>query len=226
VNTTNIDPTVLQILNNVDAFYNTSWQHLIWYTSALIGVVGLLVPFLSQWFQRRSFDTEKTALRNELKSQLQMEVTGLKPSLEAIIKEQAALELKKLEDKINQTEKTLQEQIAFAMGGVFYLQGSTDLRAGLHTAAAVSFVRCAREELRSNHEAALQKALNRLQDECLNKMTTHDFEAAQPYFDFDKEIPELLDLLEKSNKRGQFTNYIQSIKAALSNAKKRPSPTQ
>jgi len=51
------DPFIL--LQQVDAFYQTSWNHLILYTGGAIAIVGVVMPILIQLYQSRVMRMEK-----------------------------------------------------------------------------------------------------------------------------------------------------------------------
>ena len=65
-----MDPNVQAILASVQAFYSTAWSQLVVYTTALLALVGILVPVLSQWYQRKSAAVDKKELEGLLRDQV------------------------------------------------------------------------------------------------------------------------------------------------------------
>lgn len=96
MNPTNIDPNVVLILDKVHGFYRDAWQQLIWFAGALLGILGILVPILNQWYQRHSFQTEKESLRSDLVKELQSISATAREELANETAEQFASESKKL----------------------------------------------------------------------------------------------------------------------------------
>jgi len=43
----------LSLLNKVDSFYNNAWLKLMVFVTFLLTFVGIVIPFLVQWVQRR-----------------------------------------------------------------------------------------------------------------------------------------------------------------------------
>ena len=46
----------IDLVNKVDSFYNSAWDKLIIVGSLAFGIVGIVVPFIIQWYQKRTLE--------------------------------------------------------------------------------------------------------------------------------------------------------------------------
>lgn len=67
----------LDILNKTNEFYNSAWDKLVLIVTIAISIVGVLVPFLIQWWQKERFSTLRGDTIAEAKSLIQEEVSKL-----------------------------------------------------------------------------------------------------------------------------------------------------
>lgn len=61
-------PDAFELLKQVDAFYNTAWQHLLIYTTILLAMVGIVIPIIIQIIQRRSQKREEAVLNEKIET--------------------------------------------------------------------------------------------------------------------------------------------------------------
>ena len=64
-------PDPLDVLNKVDAFYNSAWNMLIIYTTILLALVGVILPILISWWQNRVLKFREESLKKEFLLELQ-----------------------------------------------------------------------------------------------------------------------------------------------------------
>lgn len=57
----------LDVLNNVNTFYDSSWNKLIWVVGALLAVIGVIIPLVIQYWQNKKVKTSENLLREEIK---------------------------------------------------------------------------------------------------------------------------------------------------------------
>ena len=59
-------PGALDVLTQVDAFYNTAWQHLLIFSTVMLTVLGIVFPIIIQIIQGRSLKREETILNDRI----------------------------------------------------------------------------------------------------------------------------------------------------------------
>ena len=225
MNATNIDPNVLLILDKVNSFYGVSWQHLLWFAGGLITVMGVLVPFLNQWYQRRSFQAEKSALSAELNTELKASSDAIEKKLTKVLQKQLSDESEKISKILKELEQGAEKVSNRSIGATLYVQAKGNLDSQQYGVATSSFLDAALLLLKGDDEYNLQKALKQLSEECFPKMTKQDIEAAHPYVDFSAVVSGLTKDLEKHNENGRYSNQITELRAAFLAAQKRERPS-
>lgn len=58
--------TGLDVLNNVNTFYNSAWGNLIWVVGIILGIGGVVLPILIQLWQKRTLKLNEDELRKEI----------------------------------------------------------------------------------------------------------------------------------------------------------------
>ena len=59
----------LDILEKVDTFYNNAWNKLIIVGSVAITIVGIVVPLIIQWYQKRTLKLSEELLKKSITTQ-------------------------------------------------------------------------------------------------------------------------------------------------------------
>jgi hypothetical protein len=101
------------IINEVNAFYDSAWIKLI----LVITFLGIVVPIIVQYYQRRNFKE----LTEDLKEKFDSKLDNLKENND----ERINLLLKKHKKKITRIEKKNEKSLFELEGTTFYLQGRT-----------------------------------------------------------------------------------------------------
>ena len=47
----------IELINKVDSFYNSAWDKLIIIGTFSFAIIGILVPFIIQWYQKQTLKT-------------------------------------------------------------------------------------------------------------------------------------------------------------------------
>ena len=235
--------TPLEVLEKVDAFYKTSWDHLIIFGSIAALVIGVVVPLLLQFAQFRLFKREEAAVAQAIKAQVEQAKTSLaethkqelaslrqeiSASLDnkvdgalAAVREEHAKELKDVRQRLMKRSERL-------TGGVFHVQGVLILNLGRsqvheqHARAALSLLHAAISEAKAEDEENLVRSLGLLSDECLPNIDKQQLDTT-----YDR-IPVMIGKLEEAltslNKHGRYEAQITSLRLALKAAQSRERP--
>ena len=117
MNTIELNP--IEILEKLDTFYNNAWEKLIIYNTVFLAVIGIIVPFIIQWWQSRNIKLREEVLKKELTDLFEAKT---KEFQESIIK--AADEKFKVE--VEAIEKNLEKIKSGLEGSHFHLQANSE----------------------------------------------------------------------------------------------------
>ncbi len=74
----------LTILGKVNSFYSGAWSQLIIYTSALFALIGIIIPILVQFYQKRVLKLEKESLEQIIKE----ETNDIKKNINTLVSDE------------------------------------------------------------------------------------------------------------------------------------------
>lgn len=225
-----------ELLRQVDAFYNTAWQHLLIYTTILLAMVGIVIPIIIQIIQRRSQKREEAALNEKIEALVDKEKSSLqltmRSDLESYKKELSSL-ISQFDEKIKEASEgvkklqeesqtklrdELQKQINRALGVVFHAQGYFLSKQGDHAWAVESLVDAVEHELTADDHGNLRRALSMMIADCLPNI---DKESLKKMPRTKEKMPRIIEALTKQNARGEYTDVINSLRMAYEEASER-----
>lgn len=222
-------PEILDLIQKVDTFYNTSWNHLLLYSGITITTLGVFLPLLIQWFQTRSIRREEeasitkintlvAAARTELASQLSNEAEIQKIQIAEQLKqfkELLATTSKSLTDdidkKVNQAKTELETQVEATTGNVFHVQGSMLLNEKDYTGAVRSYLIGAMKFAAGHDELNLRRAIAQVIS-TLSSINKSDLSEAS---DIDDKVKKLAGKLNELNENGRYQDSIRDIRSAF-----------
>ena len=235
---TNAVLTSFEILNNVNAFYDTSWNHLLLFSGALAVVIGIIVPLLIQYYQTRLFRIEEdniqrrindktTEVKNSLAEQQSLEFQNMR---ERIKEEHTQLDKKisaSLADlekssaaQMKQLKEETAKQIQQTKGNIYHVQAQVLASKGSFPGAVESMLTALVSEAQSGDERNLQRGITTLTTKYLLKVT-------KTQWDNNPEIKSLGDLLlehlSAMNENERYTEAMDDLKKAFSQASNRKS---
>jgi LPS O-antigen subunit length determinant protein (WzzB/FepE family) len=53
----------IDLINKVDSFYNSAWDKLIIVGSIAFAIIGILVPYVIQWYQKKTLKISEELLK-------------------------------------------------------------------------------------------------------------------------------------------------------------------
>ncbi len=130
------------IITQVNEFYDSAWLKLI----IVISILGILMPFIAQYFQRQNLKELTDFIRNQLNDTYDAKLNELKEYNNNLV----ARSLEKVSNNIVQIEKNssnLQNEIE---ASTYYLQGRTSILSKEHTLAIPSFFKAAYHYLKTD----------------------------------------------------------------------------
>lgn len=197
----------LDIINKIDQLYDTAWNHLIVLVTVLTLFIGVIIPLLIQWAQRRFFKLEAQSIKNELHSHVD---SNIKSKLVKEIEEKFETLDQRLNIKIDESLNRLEGMIFMVLAVSEIASADDYLNAFLHyVGASVSLVK-------AQDEVNIQRSLDAV-DMCLSNILSNDLvveeESATKFTDLIKELKE-------NNKKGKYTNYLAKLRKSFKKVKK------
>ncbi len=200
----------IDILNGVDAFYQSAWDKLLIVGTVSFAVIGILVPFMIQWYQRKTMKISEELLKKELAQQ----TTNSK---EEILKELTAI----LDERIKTFETKMERLNASAEAKVFHVQGTGHLKEGLWGHAIVDYVSAGHSYLACDDFFNLRRIINTINDSCIDKVSLDDLNDLKTSSNLD--LAYFLDEIEKFDEKYVFTDAVRGIRLKISKKSKIPS---
>jgi hypothetical protein len=203
----------LDVVRQVDEFYSSAFDHLLWVLGTLILLLGIAVPVIFYFFQKRQLAFREKMLADELKNQFTDLSSSLrKENSDFMDKEKIALKLE-LED----LEKKVQRKSADLASAIFYTQATSFLEKGVTTTAFALFVKTLTFGVKTENPVNVQNALKFITNFALPKMTKSDFGDMT----FVTEFENAIEAAAKMESKGLLDVDVKEVKKAFAEAKKR-----
>lgn len=193
----------IELINKVDSFYNSAWDKLIVVGSVAFGVIGILVPFVIQWYQKKSLTISEELMKKEMENQ----VFRLKSELLIDIN-------KTLEERIKIFEEKIEKLNASTNAKTFHLQGNGNLKSGEILEALSDYITCAEDYIICEDYSNLQNVLRVILNDCLPKLSLEEIEDLKISHNCNLET--LLDNLTNKEDKGTFSQIIRETRLKLS----------
>jgi hypothetical protein len=213
--------TPLDVLDKVNAFYATSWQHLLVFGGIAGLVLGVGFPLLFQYYQWRLFKLEEANVAQSVKVQVEQARSSLTETLRqdlaaglAAAKDEHAADFQKL-------QKRMEKATAKLTGAVLHVQGAWLASTGRDFAEATrSAVKAAIAYANGEDEGNLVRSLNMLCDTCLQGVTKEQLGEGS-LEDLQSLVKALEELLGPLNKTGRYQEPLKKLRAAMKAAQSR-----
>ena len=195
--------TSLDVLQKVDAFYSNAFMHLLVFISILGAFIGLVVPILWYFLQKR---------------ELRLQEAQLKTHMQAFIEDAKREIIRDIDDRFGagkkefgELEKRLQHNIdkyaGRAMGSVLHLQGNSGMQRKMYVAAVVSYLESTYHYIKAEDMSNLIRVLNTLSNDVLPKLTKEDLEKEL----IEERFQPFLRALGQLNEKGVFSDHIENL---------------
>jgi len=223
---------MLTVLQYVDHFYATSWSHLIIFVTLAVGVVGVLIPILIQWYQGWTMRHEREDIRSAIVGQVSAEVCDRMGKERVLLEEKMGAATKSLEDRlardraeleegVRKTEANLRKEIAGALGAVYHLQTNSLVSEKAYAAAFRSAIIGLDSYVDGEEHRNLRRLLNVMSKECFPGMTKAHLDEREE----DKEAFHSVVLrIKKWDVKGDFRDAVDEAKRAFKAASERVPP--
>ena len=214
----NISDNGIDLITKVDSFYNSAWDKLIIVVTLSFAIIGILIPFVIQWYQKKTLNISESLLKKEIEAQ----TIKIKEELLAEIKEE-------LTEKLIVFEKNIEKIQASSDGKSFHIQGNMQFNKGLVAEALGDFIASAEFYLVGEDYRNLQTVMRVISETYIPKLSIEEIEDLK--ISRDRDLDSLLSNISEKDKQKVFTSVIHEIRLKLSklpktimekNAKKAP----
>lgn len=192
-----------ELINQVNEFYNSAWDKLVIVATVSFAIVGIIVPLLIQWYQKKSLQSSEDRLKNEINA----ESNKIKEALEIEMRAFLELETKKFEDKIKKLENKFE-------AGIFHVQGNNELHRKDYKSAFGSLCIAAMFYVRIDDFQNLRAILDDIDHgDWIQNLEKKDIEELNQSNNCD--IEKIFDEINAKENKGSFKAIVQSIKKKL-----------
>jgi len=225
------DPFIL--LQQVDAFYQTSWNHLILYTGGAIAIVGVVIPILIQLYQSRVMRLEKNEIKTGVETELSRQITTLLENERKLNEEKMINKLKPLEDKIAKDREAFENQlkvkckalscrIEHALGAICFVQTNALIESKNYDGAYASALDAIESFVDADEHPNLRRIMNILVNGCLPNLTKDKLRNVE---DVKQKFEVTMKKIQKWDEKGDFDDLIINARQAFKSASERAPQT-
>jgi hypothetical protein len=193
----------IELINKVDSFYNSAWDKLIVSGSLALAVIGLLVPYLIQWYQKKNLKISEELLKRDIENQS----LKLKSELLDDIN-------KTLEEKIQEFETKLEKMQASTYARAHHLQANLQTDNGDFLGAYADYYYSAQEYLLCEDFVNLNIVLKIILNDCLPELSVEEINDVKISDGYDLEF--LLENVKAKDVNGTFVSIVSQIRLKLS----------
>ena len=229
--------TEAELVQSINAFYESAWDKLIYVVSAFGAIFGVIIPIASQFYQKRLVCAEEARLQSLIKSEIEAAKLGLMKELSECNKKEIEINVKKIDDSIDELKNAfdarqvdlnremgnvrshLKKELAAALGAVYHVQAnhflSLKIYAHAYTSAIDSMYQYAlgmdRQNLRVIGEVMIESIMPGLNSESVASFESSD----------SVSLTDVIDLIKEKTEPGEFSKMIEHLKNGYASAKKR-----
>lgn len=196
----------IDLINKVDSFYNSAWDKLIMMGTVAFAIVGIVVPLIIQWYQKKSLKISEELLKKEIENQVSK------------IKQEILVDISNiLDSKFQVYEQKIENLAAAANAKSFHIQGNFYCSIGDFSKGLSDYITAAYNYLICEDFNNLQIINNNISDICFKKLTYVEIMNLKITHDSDIEV--LINEISKRNEKGIFSPMINGLRLKLNNLK-------
>lgn len=186
----------IDLIEKIDSFYNNAWNKLILFGSILFAIVGVLVPIVIQWYQKRTLKLSEESIKRKLKDEVTTEV------------------MKTIEKKFEENEKQLKMLNASANSKILFSQAKFSIEKNSYKGALGELVMASYSSMECDDFKTLQDILDALLLNCLPYLSIEEINDLKTANVCD--LHSFLDSLTKKDDRAMFQTKIGDIRVVIS----------
>jgi len=193
----------IDLINKVDSFYNSAWNKLIIIGSLSFGVIGILVPFVIQWYQKKTLKISEELLKKEIEMQTEKIKSELLADMDKIF-----------DDRLNIFENKIEQLNASSTAKAFHLQGNGYLQRGFVYDALADFIIAAQNYFFCQDFINLQTVLKIILEDCIPELSIEEVNDLK--LSHDRDLENILRSISDKDEKNIFNVIIRDIRYKLS----------
>lgn len=193
----------LELVEKIDSFYNSAWNKLVIVGSIAFGIIGIVMPILLQWYQRKVLSANEDKLKAIILNESKNIENKLMDEVQQLI-----------DEKLEQYEEKIEKINASSRAKTFHLQANSNVEFNRYKDAYTDYISAGFNYHESDDFLNLRRVLKNIQVVCIPKLCTQDVEDIK--ISHNNDIEELLTTLEEEKEYGYFTDLINEIRYSLS----------
>lgn len=197
------DSNAIDLIDKVNSFYHTAWDKLIIVGTVSFAVIGIIVPLIIQWYQKRTLAISESLLKKNIENQILL--------LKADILEDIN---KTIADKVQEFENSITKLNAASNARTLHLQGNTALNNNKNVNRALSdYILAAENYLKCEDYPNLQTMLRLIEKECIPKLSLEEIDDIKIANNSDLE--RLFENVQQADDKNMFTQTIRNIRLQI-----------
>lgn len=193
----------IDLINKVDSFYNSAWDKLIIMCSVALAIIGIAMPLILQWYQKKNIKISEAKLKSDIEAQ----ASKLKAEILAEINIT-------LEKRIKSFDIKFEEIHASTLARAFHLQADARINVKYISGAYCDYIYAAVNYIKCDDYINLQTVLEMILKLCLPELSIEEIENLN--LEGNADLDALLKELSDKNEKGIYSNIIRDIKAKKS----------
>ena len=191
-----------ELVEKVNAFYDSAWDRLIIIGTVSFAVVGIVIPLLIQWYQKRTLSLSETQLKQNIKD-------NIKEEKEKLIEEIT----NSIENKFIEYEEKIKKMEASATARAFHIQGNNNFSKNLIYNTLADYITACANYIETDNYINLQTLLNEIDKNCLPHVSTEEIEDLK--ITDGADLMYLINKIDKQDKNGSLLKYTRDIRHKL-----------
>ena len=192
----------IELLEKVNNFYNSAWDKLIIIGTISFGIIGIVIPLLIQWYQKKVLKLSEERLTKEIEKKTAIMQKQFKKTIQ-----------EEIENRINEYEQKIETLNASSNAKAFHIQANGNLEKQYFSDALVDYIIASDDYSKSEDYGNLQTTLRLICDECIPKLSTEEINDIK--ISENQDLNKLLETLTENDKNGILTKQIRQIKLKL-----------
>lgn len=189
----------IDIINKVDSFYNNAWDKLIIIGSVAFAIVGIVVPLVIQWYQKKTLKLSEELLKKEMEAQ----IGKIKDDIIREMTEKIEINIKEYESKINRINSSTNAK-------AFHLQANLSIEKRNYQSALGDYITAGFDYLKCDDYQNLQIVLKVIATNCIPNLSIEEIDDLKTMSGND--LSALIMELESKDNNGSLTGIIREIK--------------
>ncbi|HLO69831.1 MAG TPA: hypothetical protein VK167_03125 [Flavipsychrobacter sp.] len=156
----------LDVLDKVNTFYTSSWDRLIITVSIAFGIVGIIIPLIIQWYQRKTLQLSEDNLQALIISEIDKAKEELKSEF-----------TKRLEEVIHTYDTKIEDVISETYARTYHLQARINFDSENYVRSFVDIMDACNYYPKTEHNEQIKVILRTIDELILSKVKSEELKS-------------------------------------------------